>query len=84
MNASNHEPPAFWRSRGGVALLIVAAIGGFLLFTEHRAHVLGFLPYAFLLACPLMHLFMHHGHGHSGHHGTQPNSEGDGDERPRQ
>ncbi|MEC5207793.1 DUF2933 domain-containing protein [Vogesella urethralis] len=39
-------------------------VAGFLLFTEHRAHVLGALPYLLLLACPLMHLFMHHGHGH--------------------
>ena len=29
-------------------------------------HALGALPYLLLLACPLMHLFMHHGHG--GHH----------------
>ncbi len=43
------------------------AIGGFFLITEHRAHVLGWLPYIFLAACPLMHLFMHKGHG--GHHG---------------
>jgi len=40
---------------------------GSLLFTEHRVHVLGFLPYLFLLACPLMHMF-HHGHGGSNHH----------------
>ncbi|MCQ4143421.1 MULTISPECIES: DUF2933 domain-containing protein [Vogesella] len=45
-------------------------VAGFLLFTEHRAHVLGALPYLLLLACPLMHLFMHHGHGH--HHGGAP------------
>ena len=72
MNVTDHDPLPFWRSRGGAALLIVAAIGGFLLFTEHRAHVLGFLPYALLLACPLMHMVMHHGHhrrhdgGHTG------------------
>ncbi|WP_447274122.1 DUF2933 domain-containing protein [Burkholderia sola] len=24
------------------------------------------LPYLLLLSCPLMHLFMHHGHGHHG------------------
>lgn len=36
------------------------------LWTEHQAHVIQFLPYLFILACPLMHLFMHgdHGHGH--------------------
>ena len=67
MDVTDHEPPPFWRSRAGVALLVVAAVGGFLLFTEHRAHVLGFLPFAFLLACPLMHMFMHHGHRHGGH-----------------
>jgi len=34
---------------------------------EHRAHLLGWLPWLFLLACPLMHVFMHGGHGHGGH-----------------
>ena len=41
-------------------------IAAFFLITEHRAHLFGFLPYALLLACPLMHVFMHRGHG--GHH----------------
>lgn len=41
MDHTNDEPPPFWRSRGGLALLVVALVGGFLLFTEHRAHVLG-------------------------------------------
>ncbi len=76
MDMTDHEPPPFWRSRGGVALLIVAAVGGSLLFTEHRAHVLGLLPFAFLLACPLMHVFMHHGHHHGGHrHSERGNDE---------
>lgn len=34
---------------------------------EHQAHLLGWLPWLFLLACPLMHVFMHGGHGHGGH-----------------
>ena len=67
MDITDHDPPPFWRSRGGVALLVVVAVGGFLLFMEHRAHVLGVLPFAFLLACPLMHVFMHHGHHHDRH-----------------
>jgi hypothetical protein len=45
-----------------------ATIAGALLFTEHRAHVLGLLVWLPLLACPLMHLFMHGGHHHGGHH----------------
>jgi hypothetical protein len=38
-------------------------IGGALLFTEHRAHVLGALIYLPLWLCPLMHFFMHGSHG---------------------
>jgi hypothetical protein len=38
----------------------------FFLWDEHQAHILGVLPYLLLLACPFMHLFMHHGRGH--HH----------------
>ena len=44
-------------------------IAAFFIWTEHRAHVLGVLPYLTFLACPLIHLFMHRGHGrHGGHH----------------
>lgn len=50
-----------------------ALIAGFLLLSEHRAHVLGLLPYLFLLACPLMHLFHHGGHGH---HHERPGTRG--------
>lgn len=56
------------RSRGGIALLGFLAIIGFLLTTEHRAHVLGLLPYTLLLACPLLHVF-HHSGGHGNHRG---------------
>jgi hypothetical protein len=35
-----------------------------LLIAEHWAHLLPYLPWVFLAACPLMHLFMHGGHGH--------------------
>lgn len=34
----------------------------YFLIAEHRAHVVQFLPYALLLACPLMRISMHHGH----------------------
>lgn len=42
------------------------AVAAFYLFTEHRAHLLGWLPYLIFLACPLMHLF-HRNHGGSAH-----------------
>jgi hypothetical protein len=67
MDLDHHESPSsFWRSRAGVAWLVLAAVAAWFLWAEHRAHLLGALPYALLLACPLMHLFMHRGHG--GHH----------------
>ncbi|MBI3715751.1 MAG: DUF2933 domain-containing protein [Betaproteobacteria bacterium] len=46
---------------------MVGVIAAVFILREHWGHVLGFLPYALLLACPLMHIFMHGGHGH--HHG---------------
>jgi uncharacterized membrane protein YgcG len=53
-----------------------AGIAAFYLFTEHQAHLYGALPWLFLLACPLLHLFMHGGHGgHGGH--SAPGGQGD-------
>ena len=54
---------SFFETKMGLAVsLVLAALGGYLLWT-HTGHFLAALPYLFLLACPLMH-FMHHGHGH--------------------
>jgi hypothetical protein len=52
---------------------VFAAIALFFLWQEHRAHILGALPYLLLLACPLIHFFMHRGHGanHRDHHTSQ-------------
>ena len=33
-----------------------AAVGAYYLLTEHRAHLIDYLPYILLLACPLMHI----------------------------
>lgn len=67
----------FFRSRAGLVLIGFLVIAGVLLFTEHRAHVLGALVFLPLLLCPLMHLFMHGGHGSHGDHaaGSQDNPE---------
>jgi len=51
-------------------ILVIGIIGLVFLFNNHTSHVLIALPYLILLACPLMHLFMHKGHG--GHeHGSK-------------
>ena len=81
----DHEPaelPSFWRSPAGLALLVAMAVGGFYLVTEHTAHLFGALPYLLLLACPLMHVFMHHGHGRHGRPNGAPR--GDDDDQHRQ
>jgi hypothetical protein len=49
-----------------IGFAVVAAV---FLWTEHRAHLLGWLPFLLLAACPLLHLFMHGGHGHGGRGG---------------
>lgn len=64
----HHDPsPSRWRSPLGIFMLVAGAIGVYYLVTEHLTHVSQAIPYLFLLACPLMHLF--HGHGHHGHQG---------------
>ncbi|MDQ2687960.1 MAG: DUF2933 domain-containing protein [Armatimonadota bacterium] len=49
--------------RTRIALSVFLAIAAFFLLTKHWEHVWPLLPFLFLLACPLMHLFHHHGHG---------------------
>lgn len=44
-----------------------------LLLIQHAEHLLTVLPYLLLLACPLMHLFLHrHGHSEASHSETSP------------
>ena len=45
-------------------LLAFGVMAIVLLWQEHRAHLLGILPYLFLLSCPLLHLLHHRGHRH--------------------
>ncbi|MEA5446962.1 DUF2933 domain-containing protein [Leptolyngbya sp. CCNP1308] len=69
----------WWRSPSGIALLAFLGIAAFFLFTEHLAHIIPVLPWLFLLACPLMHVFMHGGSG--GHHGHSRHNSPQGDEK---
>ncbi len=62
------NPPNFLGSRYAIGLIVIGAVASYFLLTEHRAHFFGALPFLLLLACPLMHVFMHHGHGAHAHH----------------
>ena len=53
------------------------AIAAFFLITEHAAHVFRFLPFLLILACPLMHIFGHGGHGHGGGHSRDSDQDSD-------
>jgi len=66
-----HQPRTNW------ILIGFLAIAAFFLIAEHTAHVLGALPYLILLACPVLHFFMHRGHGsHGQRHGGQGKEDG--------
>ena len=47
-------------------LIVFLGVAGFFLLAEHKVHVLGYLPFLIFLLCPLMHIFMHKGHGKHG------------------
>ena len=66
-------PPSKWRALLvgtplGWGLTLALAALGIYLFMNHSGHVAAALPYLFLLACPLLHLFMHGGHDRHGRH----------------
>lgn len=67
-------PPNKWRALLvgtplGWGLTLALAALGIYLFMNHSGHVVAALPYLLLLACPLLHLFMHGGHRHQ--HGNR-------------
>jgi hypothetical protein len=63
---STQGAPSWWRTRMGIALIGLALVAAFYVLREHWGHAFGAPPYLLLLACPLMHLFMHHEHGDGG------------------
>ena len=71
-----------WRIPAWLGLCLFLAIAAFFLWEEHRAHLLGALPYVLLLLCPVIHLFMHRGHGgHAGHAHRSPDRQAGDDRR---
>lgn len=71
-------------NRTTFATIIFMVIGGYFLWTEHSAHIalaIPYLPFLLLLACPLLHVFMHGGHEHGQHDVGHGDREGHDDTR---
>jgi hypothetical protein len=66
-----------------VALFGFLVVAAFFLFSEHRAHFFGVVPYLLLLACPLLHFFGHGGHGRHNSRGGSGRDTGGDSHAPR-
>ena len=78
MDESVTPPKGLAHRRMKQVLVLFAIIAGFFLVLEHGAHAIPYLPWLFLLACPFMHIFMHHGHaGHNHGGGDAPHGRDD-------
>jgi hypothetical protein len=72
-SSQNGRPPKTLRN---IVIAVFVVGGGYYLWMQHRAHVLQYLPFAFFLLCPLMHLFGHGAHGgHGGHDDSSEKSD---------
>lgn len=69
------QKTSFWFTPKGLAALGLIAAATYFLLIEHQEHVWQYLPFIILLACPLMHIFMHGGHGGHGGHDEKENEE---------
>ena len=83
MTKNKNLIPLGWKSKSNIALLVFLVIGGYLLFTEHRAHLIQALPWILVLGCIVMHLFMHHGHDGTGDGHENDTVKSNGDEHER-
>ena len=59
--------PRYWTSLHGLATLTLIGAALYFIFVEHAEHVIPYLPFMIILLCPLMHIFMHKGHGSHDH-----------------
>jgi hypothetical protein len=64
MKHRERQRPSFWKTPLGIGAAVVAVAASVYLYLDHKARVSAVLPLLLLAACPLMHVFMHRGHGH--------------------
>lgn len=79
-----HEPDHGGKTKSRTKWVFIgfAAIAAYFLIAEHKAHLSGWLSaygiWLLLLACPLLHMFMHGSHGGHGGHDRDRNGGGNG------
>ena len=79
-----HEPDRGDKTKSRTKWVFIGfiAIAAYFLIAEHKAHLSGWLSaygvWLLLLACPLLHMFMHGRHGGHGGHGRDRNGGGNG------
>ncbi|OGA49918.1 MAG: hypothetical protein A3F74_24050 [Betaproteobacteria bacterium RIFCSPLOWO2_12_FULL_62_58] len=84
-----HEPDGGKETKSRTKWVFIgfALIAAYFLITEHRAHLSRWLSsygiWLLLLACPLLHLFMHGGHGGHGGHGSHRDDSGEASDKQR-
>jgi hypothetical protein len=69
-----HKPEnkvPWWKTSFGMTCFFFFAVAAYFLIKEHAAHIGNNWIYLILLACPLMHVFMHGSHGGHGGKGDQ-------------
>jgi len=82
-----HEPDNGKKTKPSMKWVFVgfALIAAYFLITEHRAHLSGWLSsygiWLLLLACPVLHMFMHGGHGGHGGHASHGNDGGEASDK---
>jgi hypothetical protein len=77
MNHSERQPSqgsSGWSFPVKITLIFTLGIAAFFLVGQPWVHLAGILPWFLILLCPLMHLFMHGGHGGHDHGDTKGDS----------
>ena len=70
MKIKSQSSMAVWyKRRANLPYMLLIGAAGLYILTDHWAHAAPYLPWLLILACPLMHVFMHRGHGGHGGHG---------------
>lgn len=69
MNHKHHTASASWyKSPAVLGLLVILGVAGAFILVQHWDHAAPYSLWLLILATPLLHIFMHSGHGaHGGH-----------------